>query len=123
MAEHVDQEITDAVIQASIKNLGDAVAHSMATIFQPMAQDINSAMQQAVVSQQQVQNDNMMMMVNALHTMISQDSVRHTLPTQYKRSVDAFAEQVAILQADIEQRQNKVSRSRPHRAGDEIGTP
>lgn len=50
----VNDQITDAVTQSSVKNLADAPALAMASLYQAVAHSISLAMQNAVSAQQQM---------------------------------------------------------------------
>ena len=50
----VNSQITDAVTQTNVKNLGDAPGEAMAMLFQMMAQAVGLSMQNAVIAQQQM---------------------------------------------------------------------
>ena len=54
MADHVNSQITDAITQANVKNLGDAPAMAMAHIYQTMAHSTGIMFENAVNAQHQL---------------------------------------------------------------------
>lgn len=51
MSDQVNPQITDAITQANVKVVGEAPAHSVAIVYQTLAQSVSLAMQAAQANQ------------------------------------------------------------------------
>ena len=67
----VNTQITDAVTQTNVKVLAEAPAQSMAMVYQTMAHSISLSMQNAVSSQNAMQQLNAAIISNACRQIMS----------------------------------------------------
>lgn len=101
MAEHVNPQITDAITQANVKNLGDAPGFAMATVYQTLAQATGLAMQNAVTTQQQMNTLNTAVTTQGVNSLNVLDPGAIAKSFQETMTGNAFAEMSAELKTLI----------------------
>ncbi|TNE37277.1 MAG: hypothetical protein EP348_06005 [Alphaproteobacteria bacterium] len=74
MPRSVNSQITDAITQTNLINLGIAPSHSLGTLYQTTSQAVGAAMQNAVANQQNIYSLGLASLAQNLQSILSMSS-------------------------------------------------
>lgn len=97
MPDNVNQQITDAITQANVKNLCDASGFAMAAVYQTLAQATGLSMQNSVTAQQQMNTLNNAVTTQGVNSLNVLDAGAISKSFQEIMTGNAFAEMSAEL--------------------------
>ena len=97
----VNEQITDAVTQSNVKNLGDAPGEAMAVIYQFLAQATGISMQNAVTAQQNMTTLGHTATAASLNLINTNDPIAASVSAQEILSGNQLAQTLAELAAAV----------------------